>query len=456
MITKRNNMIVGLLALVCLILSPFASATNGYFTHGLGVKNKALAGAGTASPDESIASANNPASAVLVGTDWELGLSVFSPRRSYTASTSMANGNGGAFTLGAGKTESDSEYFPIPYVGKTWRLSDDSAIAANFYGRGGMNTDYTSGEATLDPDGPGPAPVMTMPGAFAGGDAGVDLMQAFLDVTYAKKMDRIAVGIGGVLALQRFEANGFMMFGGYTKSFAASGGTQMPTSLTNTGAEMSSGFGAKIGIIAQVSDSVSLAAAYQSKIGMSEFDDYSDLFAESGGFDIPASLRLGASVAASPNVKVHLDYEHTAFSDVDSVGNGLANLFGCPTAGAGGTNLENCMGGAEGPGFGWDDVGTIKLGVEWVYSPDLTLRFGYSKADQPIDENQLILNVVAPAVVEQHITLGLTKQLASGNAFSAAFMIAPNNEIKGPNPFDPTQTIQLEMNQFELELSYSF
>lgn len=43
----------------------------------------------------------------------------------------------------------------------------------------------------------------------------------------------------------------------------------------------------------------------------------------------------------------------------------IENLFGCPTAGAGGTDLESCMGGNNGPGFGWDDVGTMKFGLSW-------------------------------------------------------------------------------------------
>ncbi len=73
-----------------------AYATNGYFTHGLGVINKGMAGAGTATPEEAMAIASNPASAVLLGDSFEVGMSIFSPRRDYSASNSLANGNGGA------------------------------------------------------------------------------------------------------------------------------------------------------------------------------------------------------------------------------------------------------------------------------------------------------------------------------------------------------------------------
>ena len=64
-------------AIVLVTASPFSMATNGYFTHGLGTKNKALAGAGTAFPQEAIATSVNPAAAVVLGETFEFGVSVF-------------------------------------------------------------------------------------------------------------------------------------------------------------------------------------------------------------------------------------------------------------------------------------------------------------------------------------------------------------------------------------------
>ena len=54
------------IATVMLTLSAgSAYATNGYFTHGLGTKNKGMAGAGLAMPGDTISVANNPAAAVF-------------------------------------------------------------------------------------------------------------------------------------------------------------------------------------------------------------------------------------------------------------------------------------------------------------------------------------------------------------------------------------------------------
>ena len=76
--------------------------------------------------------------------------------RSYTASSSLANGQGGAFTLSQGNYDSENEAFPIPYVAKNWKLANDSALTFIFYGRGGMNTEWDSGQtAMFDPFGSG-------------------------------------------------------------------------------------------------------------------------------------------------------------------------------------------------------------------------------------------------------------------------------------------------------------
>lgn len=441
------------------VFSGAAMATNGYFTHGVGTESKGMAGTGIGSDAANgpIIIASNPALAVFADDSWEVGLGVFSPMRDYKASSSFANGNFGAFTIGAGSFESGSEWFPIPYVAKSWLMSNDNAISVAFYGRGGMNTDWDDPNATaiFDPDGPGPAPVMTLPGTFGAGDAGVDLSQAFLALNYAGKAgDNFAWGLGPVFAVQVFEATGVGSFAGFTKTFAASGGTQLPASLSDNGHDSSTGFGFAGGIWWAMGDAVSAGLSYQSKMSMSEFDDYSDLFAEDGGFDIPSSAKLGISFKGTNNARINLDIEHTQFSDVDSVGNPVANLFACPTAGQGGTDIESCLGGKNGGGFGWDDMTTYKLGVEWAANDTMVWRFGYSYGEQPIQDADVTFNILAPGVMEQHLTFGLTKSKPNGGAWNFSLMYAPETTVEGPNAFDPTQTIELKMKQLEFEVSY--
>ncbi len=462
-----------LLATVALGYSSGAMATNGYFTHGVGAESKGMAGTGVGSNAVSgaIISVSNPALGVFVDDRWEVGLAIFSPRRSYTASESQLNGSlvdlgGGNFfpshTVTPGKIESSSEWFPIPYVAKNWSLNNGGNLTAAFFGRGGMNTDWDDSAASAtsylcggDPQ--QAEPPATGPGPFCAGNAGVDLSQAFLSLNYSvMSSNNFAWGIGPVLAIQMFKADGVQTFTPITRTFAASGGTELPTALSNNGREISIGYGFAGGLWWGVSDTVSVGLAYQSKMWMSEFDDYADLFAEAAGFDIPSSIKGGISFVASDSLRVNFDIEHTMFGEVDSVGNPMTNMLPCPTLPFGGTSLDNCLGGSAGAGFGWEDMTTFKLGFEWHQDETNTWRFGYSYGEQPIQSADVLFNILAPGVEEQHITFGLTRRRSNGGAWTFSFMYAPEKSVTGPSLFDQTQTIELKMSQLELEVGFIF
>ena len=434
-----------------------AYATNGYFTHGTGTKNKGMAGAGIALPQDAIDVVNNPAAAVLVGNSMQIGAALFSPRRSYETSPSLINGNFGAFTIGPNDIDSDSEYFVIPHFARSWQRGDDSAFVVSFYGRGGMNTDWKGGTATFDPDGPGPLPVLTLPGTYGAGDAGVDYSQGFLDLTWAKQVsERTSFGLAGILGFQFFEARGVGSFAGLTRTFAASGGTEFPANLSNNGHDFSYGAGLKLGVHTQLSERTNFAITYQSRIYMTEFDDYKDLFPEQGDFDVPANLKVGLTHMVRDNVALSFDIEHIWISDVKAPGNTISKLFQCPTAGPGGTDLNKCLGGSDGGAFGWDDMTVFKVGLQWGNGGDWTWRAGYSYGEQPIPKDEMTFNILAPGLIEHHFTFGFTKQSRENREWDFAVMYAPENDQTGPNNFDPTQTVTWEMDQFELELSYGW
>jgi long-chain fatty acid transport protein len=453
------NISIRLAALIAALLcAAGAPATNGYFTDGVGTKNKGLAGAGSADPEEVMIIATNPAGLAFLGGRTELGLGLFSPDRDYSTSASLAQGNGGAFTIGPNSINSDNKLFPVPYIARSWKFDDQDSFAAAFYGRGGMNTKWTGGTATFDPDGPGPAPVMTLPGTFGTGTAGVDLMQGFLNLAaaHASADNQFSVGGALILAAQRFEVRGVGAFAGYTKTFAQSGGTVLPKSLTDNGHDMSYGAGASVGAQWNPDPKFSAAAAYTSKIYMGKFTHYSDLFADGGKFDIPAAAVVGLTFKPTDQVALSFDVQRVFYNAVDSVGNPIANLFKCPTAGAGGTDLESCFGGSRGPGFGWRDMTTYKLGVRWNIDNDWTGRFGVSHGTQPIPGSEVSLNILAPGVIENHVTFGLSRRDGDHGEWNFALMFAPSKTISGTNTFDPTQRIELKMHQLDLEFGYTW
>jgi long-chain fatty acid transport protein len=248
-----------------------------------------------------------------------------------------------------------------------------------------------------------------------------------------------------------FRAKGVSTFAGFTESFNRS--MSMPGDLSDNGRETSYGAGVNLGALYDFSDKFSIGVGYHSKINMTEFDDYADLFAEDGDFDIPPAATIGIALKPTNKVTLAFDIQKIWYSEVASVGNDFDNLLNCPSLG--GSDLESCLGGKNGPGFGWDDIEVYKIGAQVEISPTLTLRGGFSTTNQPINDSEVLFNILAPGVVEEHYTLGLTKRLSNDSRISLSFMYAPTEDVKGANPFDPTQTIELEMKQYEFGIGWS-
>ncbi|MDH3449096.1 MAG: hypothetical protein OEO18_13225 [Gammaproteobacteria bacterium] len=434
--------------LISLALPATGWATNGYFTHGIGTAEKGLAGAGVAFSQDTLAAANNPAGMVSQGARYDVGAGLFSPMRSYSSVGGPSVPPGtlcGAncpFSIGDGNQsiDSDNELFLIPQFGYNWVLDADSSIGISVFGNGGMNTEYKGGVAILGtPSGTN----AQLPGTFGAGTAGVDLSQLFIATTYSARLSSTTSwGISGIVAYQRFEADGLANFAPFSTD---------PNSLSNNGHDTSTGIGIRLGIQTEVSPGIRLGAAYQPEIDMSEFDDYAGLFAEKGDFDIPSNLTLGAAFDIGQDGVLVVDLQQINYEDVPSVSNPLQRLFTDCNPGVGG---PGCLGGSNGAGFGWQDIQVVKVGYQWQ-DGDMTWRVGVSVSEQPIPESEVVFNILAPGVIEETLTFGFTKQLDAKSALSFAAMYAPSVSVKGSNTFDSAQQIELEMDQYEFVLGYN-
>jgi long-chain fatty acid transport protein len=358
-------------------LVPFiAHATNGYFSHGYGAKAQGIGGVGIALPQDTLAAATNPAGTAAVGDRADLGVSVFLPSRG-------ASITGNAFGADANYSGDDTSSFVIPEFGYTRKIDASTSIGIAVYGNGGLNTDY------------GTNPFSRFGGT---GSTGVNLEQLFITPSVAYKLSETnTVGVALNLAYQRFEAKGVGFFA------AIPGISTAPGSLSNQGVDTSTGAGVRLGWSAKVTPGLTLGATWASKIP-GKFDKYKGLFADGGNFDIPENYGLGIAVEASPQWTFAADVQTIRYSQTPSVGNPVANLFakGQP------------LGSANGPGFGWKDVTVFKLGASHQLNQDLTLRAGVSFANQPVPDSETFFNVLAPGVIQKHLTLGATWNLGSG------------------------------------------
>ena len=363
-------------------------ATNGYFQHGYGVKSQGMAGIGIALPQDALAAASNPAGQAFVADRIDAGLTWFVPRRGAEVS-----GN----PMISGRYDgNDSRNFFIPEFGVVKQWTPELVVGVAVYGNGGMNTDY------------GRNP-------FAGfGSAGslyMNLEQLFVSPALAWKITpEHALGASLNLAHQRFSMKGAGVFAMSSAD---------PGNLTDRGTDTSNGAGIRLGWTGQLTPALTLGATWASKTAMGKFDKYRGLFAEQGDFDIPANYGLGLAWKATNTLTLAAEVQRIEYSGVKSVGNSLSRLL-----------AGNPLGSADGGGFGWRDVTATKLGVSYEASPAMTLRAGYSHNTQPIPADQTMFNIIAPGVIKEHLSLGGTWKMGSGE-LSAAYTHAFKNTVNG-------------------------
>ncbi|MBN8525767.1 MAG: outer membrane protein transport protein [Planctomycetes bacterium] len=367
-------------ALILLASAPLALASDGYYDLGYGVKAKGMGGAGVAFAQDSMALASNPAGLCGVGTRIDGGVTWFAPERSSTLMGTTYDGNG-------------NDAFWIPEAGYCTKVADGVQLGIAVYGNGGMNTSYNQ-------------PI------FGTTNTGIDLSQLFVAPSVSLRIaPGHSLGASVVLAYQRFEATGLQNFG-----------------IDDPGYDTSTGAGFRFGYAGDLTDWLSLGATLQSRTRMSRFEKYDTLFAEHGDFDIPANYAVGCALRPLPGTVLAFDVERILYSQVAAVGNELtmANMMS--------------LGQDDGPGFGWRDVTVYKLGISQEIGEGLVLRAGYNHCTQPIPESQTYFNMLAPGVVQDHITCGATVALTSSLEISAFYAHAFENTVKGKGNIAPMGT----------------
>ena len=348
--------------------------------------------------------------------------------------------------LGAGSldfpVDSDSKNFLIPEFGYNHLINPDLAVGVTVYGNGGLNTNYPGGQLNC---GAGPNTVNALCGS---GRLGVDLLQLVIAPTLSYNLNAShSIDIAPLLGYQRFKAEGLQAFDN-APGFPAF--TSSPGNVTNRGYDSATGYGVRIGYLGKLADGVTFGAAYASKINMRRFDKYKGLFAEQGDFDIPENYNVGVAFQASTAVMVAVDYQCISYAKVQSVGNPSTN--------------RTPLGVNGGPGFGWRNIDVSKLGIEYTYSPQLTLRAGYNRSQNPIPSRDVSFNIIAPGLVQDHITLGFTSAVGKDSDITVAYMHAFEKSVTGGSffnnlgfgPVGGQETIRMYQNSLGIAYARKF
>ena len=179
---------------------------------------------------------------------------------------------------------------------------------------------------------------------------------------------------------------------------------------------------------------------------MTKFAKYAGLVAEQGDFDIPPVVTLGSAVKATDALTVAADYKRIFYGDVKSIANSNNTAAGTYP-----------LGNNPGMGFGWDNMDVFKLGLQYDVDPTLTVRGGISYNTASFEDTEVIFNILAPAVVQTHLSMGATYKINETHEIGLAVTRAFSNTISGDgNVNHGGNSLDLRMDQYDVDLGYTY
>ena len=417
-------------AAVCLSPSS-AHAGSGVLLNSTGAKEKGMAGAGLALPQDAVSAINNPASIFYVPDQISGGMTavMVSPKMS-------ATGAGvGAFPVEPGTFKGRSRVFPVPYFSIVDDLDNDKWSAAfSVYGFFGLGPSFRAFNRTNCPAIPG----LSGTGLFCDGRTNIEFSAAFISPTLAYRLTpTLSVGVSPILAITQMKIQGF-------GAFAAN--SSNPNALSGNGTDKAFGYGGKVGIHYQ-GDRLSAGVTYQSEMHMQRWRKYAGLFTEGGNGDLPSVISAGLAYRITDALSAAFDVQHVLYSDVAA----FSNDFQIP--GLPGTQP---LGTADASGFGWSDQATFHFGVQYALTDAFTVRTGYSYSTQQVPESGLFLDAAAPATTQHHFAAGFGYDLSETWTADFGASWTPRTWVRGPNPLSPDQRISASLEILELGLGVSY
>ena len=414
---------------------PTAShATNGMFLIGQGTKSRGAGGVAIAMPQDAVAGAANPATIGFVGSRLDAGMDVFMPKASAE--------------LGGLKVDSSADLYAFPAGAIVYKFNRKLSFGFSAIPAGGGGSRYNTNLYN------------NLTGANTKQTLGINLAILQMAPTVSYQINKQnTIGFSPVFSIQQFRAFGLEYFSNFTS-------TGLTTDkLTNNGNDYSYGAGARFGWMGEFFDKkLSLGAVYTSRIYMSKFKDYEDLFAEQGDLDTPANFGVGIAYKFTPKLTVGFDVTRTLYSDVNSIGNKTVNVSGSPFPES---QQKNALGQDDGLGFEWRDQTVFKIGALYDYNSEWTFRAGWNYGKSPIREitnggnpnlsgarGPLLFGVVAPAVVQNHLTLGTTYSPSKQIEWSFSYIHAFEREEEGPTLIGNTAKLKMYQNSYGVSFGY--
>jgi long-chain fatty acid transport protein len=396
---KGNTSVV---ALAGMLVSGAALANNADQVVGLSALSNAMGGAVIATPQDVTTSLSNPAglSFLHLGDQksrFDMNLSVLNPIRHMNDVKS----DGDAYVMATGGFAFQSELFGPDYT-----------VSVGAYPISGGGVDFPASAFSI-----------------AGTNAAIVSSRMSLRIGPAiayKANDRLSLGAGVSLVVNQMSAKNFEITPG------------MPPTVKSLNFPTDIAYGASfvLGMTYAITPDTRFGAAYTSRSYSQDLQWNMDDGVWSLSFEDPQTVAIGLSHQASDRLQLEADLKWVDYSGVRS-----SSVLSGPTAAKDKTLA-----------YGWDDQFVLGLGAKYRASDRYTLMAGYNYGNSPLDEADINNNAGVTAIIEHHLSAGVTAQVTRHSSLSFSVIHGFKNEMTAS--VGPPTHVSFETNLATLQFTY--
>lgn len=303
---------------------------------------------------------------------------------------------------------SDSDWYMMPTGAAVFNVNDRLFLGMGLGGISGMGVNVDDIYAAM----PGNQPVVTTKQVFR-----------FSPAAAFKVNDALSLGASLNIVNQSL-----------AMSFVGGGGTQV-----NLPQNQQFGFGATLGATYKINPKLQAGLTWVSKTDVSEMEYNTVGGKTSFDMDIPASVAFGLAFKPMPGLLVEADIKRIFFNDVMDRVSVTNPQPGMPPVLV----------------FGWDDQTVYSIGVKKEMGK-MSVSVGYNYGESPIGPEDVNANLGSTAIVEHHLSVGLTRKFSNKVSGSFAYTHAFENDLTSNVVGQPANTIKINQNQYNFNISYLF
>jgi long-chain fatty acid transport protein len=401
----RTSTQIALVSLICLgLISDIAPAQTGHVLNGEGPVNQSMAGVATATPLDASGALlwNSAAITALPGNSIQFGMEMLKP--SIDLSSSMPTPGG----LMTDTTSSDSSVSPIPSFSMVYHLPDsDWTVGMNAVGVSGFGVNYPASNTN--------PLLMAPPNGFGSVYSNFTMLQ--LSPTVAYKMDKNwSFGFAPNIDQASLAINPGCFAAPNDPDGIFGNGDEIYPSGLNTATAW--GFGGQVGVFYQGDGDWDFGASYKSKQAFNDFEfnstDATGAFRQLElDMDFPAIASIGLAYRGFDDFIIGLDARYIDYK----------NTAGFDPAGF---DTDGSV-----TGFGWDSIMVVAVGAQYQIDDCLSVRAGYAFNENPIVDDNSTFNVPAPAIIQQHASIGMSYCVGHDWFFDIGYQHGFENDIEG-------------------------